>query len=699
MGKTRAKSGVFITSLTLLAALTHTNCGGSSEAPKPPSAPATSPVPSATAVSTAAAVAPVEPVSAEDRQVTVLEGLELFVPAGWRVLPGPQVKLFDPENAILVTAERSQAGSGAAAIAKLWSAIRKEGAPPVERTIDAPEERNGYDSRVAQIYKTDPASGRILQAQGKQKGSDALAFIVDGDLQAIVKRQAQLQQITASLELPAAIQKEEDLSKVEPRAFSSEDAKVLSRFIAESVAEAGIPGLAVSVVQNGKIVFEEGFGVRELGKPAKVTPDTRFLIGSVTKSMTTLLMAKAVDRGLFGWDTPVVDAWPAFHLADETLQKRMHMQDLVCACTGLPRRDLPMIFEQNVKPEDVFKQVYAYAPTTKFGETFQYQNQLVAVAGFIAASTYKKQGDLSAAYADAMKNEIFTPLGMTQTTADFAEGVRGANRASSHARSMLGENEPFPLSWEKMVIPVAPAGAVWSTVHDLGLYVAEEMQEGVSASGTRVVSAANVKKRWEKRVSAGPKTYYGLGWGAGFSRGLRFLDHGGAVLGMRSKLTFVPEKKFGIAFLANGDGRYSVTRHVTDKVVALLFGAEDVTAKNRPLLLGEFQREQAEERAELDEAAKLDWSRGWLGAYTNPELGSVKLSRVGGRVMIDVGEWRARVLPMKPKDGRQRAVISSPPLSGLPLVLVGDAKDRRLVVEIPGQERYELIPAERSRRK
>lgn len=668
--------------------------GGEAQAPKPASPPPAPTIAPRAPLPTDAGVPAIAQVSDEDRRVTVPDGLDVFVPAGWRILLGPQVKLFDPENAIVICVERSSAPSGAAALTKLWGAIRKEGPPPVERTIDAPEERRGYDDRVAQLYKTDTSSGRILQGQGKQKGADALAFIIDGDLNAIVKREAQIQQITASLELPSMIEKEEDLSHAEARAFTPDDARELTRFVATSVVEADLPGFAMAVIQNGKIVYEEGFGVRELGRPAKVTPDTKFLIGSVTKSMTTLLMAKAVDRGLFTWDTPVTQVWPTFRLADEALQNRLRMQDLVCACSGIPRRDLPMIFEQNVKPAQVFTQVSAYRPTTKFEETFQYQNQLVATAGYMTAVAFdKSKTDLTVAYTTAMKNEIFVPLGMTQTTADFAEGARSPNRASSHARRMLGNNEAFPLTWERMVIPVAPAGGVWSTVHDLGLYAAEEMRAGVAANGTRVISSENTKKRWEKRVSAGAKTYYGLGWGAGYNRGLRFLDHGGAVLGMRSKVTFVPEKQFGVVFLSNGDGRYSVTRHVTDKLMAMLFGAKDVTDKNRALLLADFQREQAEERNELDASAGPDAIKPWLGTYKNAELGKVQIARNGTRMQIDVGEWHSTVLVMKPKDGQRRAVIASAPISGLPIVLVEDTlkgMGPKLVIEIPGQESYVL---------
>jgi len=104
-------------------------------------------------------------------------------------------------------------------------------------------------------------------------------------------------------------------------------------------------GAALAILQGGKTVYEKGFGVRQLGKPDRVTPETLFLIGSTSKSLTTLLMARLVDEGRLGWDTPIVKVLPDFALGDEAMTRKLTLQNTVCACTGMPRQDLEMLFE------------------------------------------------------------------------------------------------------------------------------------------------------------------------------------------------------------------------------------------------------------------------------------------------------------------------------------------------------------------
>src|SRR5687767_5212252 len=90
----------------------------------------------------------------------------------------------------------------------------------------------------------------------------------------------------------------------------------------------GIPGAAVALVEGDQIVYQRGFGVRELNDQAPVTPRTRFRIASNTKSMTSLLVATFVDEGLLGWDTPVIEAWPAFRAPTDELTRTLRVRDL-----------------------------------------------------------------------------------------------------------------------------------------------------------------------------------------------------------------------------------------------------------------------------------------------------------------------------------------------------------------------------------
>src|SRR5262249_13968737 len=126
----------------------------------------------------------------------------------------------------------------------------------------------------------------------------------------------------------------------------------LKSFVETSMQELGIPGASIALVDGGKVVFEGGFGVRELGKPERVDENTLFMAASQAKGMTTLCRSELVDEKKVRWDEPVTDACPKFKLGDADTTKRVLVKNLVCACTGLPRQDLEWIFEfKNATPE------------------------------------------------------------------------------------------------------------------------------------------------------------------------------------------------------------------------------------------------------------------------------------------------------------------------------------------------------------
>ena len=112
---------------------------------------------------------------------------------------------------------------------------------------------------------------------------------------------------------------------------------------------------------------------------APVDADTRMMIGSATKPMTTLMAATKVDDGTITWDTPVVEILPAFRLADAEISETVTLRNLFCACSGVPRRDLEFIFNANdLTPEELIGTLADFELTTGFGEVFQYSNQMAA---------------------------------------------------------------------------------------------------------------------------------------------------------------------------------------------------------------------------------------------------------------------------------------------------------------------------------
>src|SRR4051812_26573332 len=178
-----------------------------------------------------------------------------------------------------------------------------------------------------------------------------------------------------------------DLTGVTPLPLTGERRAAFEAYAAEALNRLGVAGASVAVVQGGEVVYAQGFGVKALGGTDPVTPDTLMMIGSVTKSMTSTMAATAVDDGELTWDTPLVELLPDFAVADPQLTSQLTLADAFCACTGLPRRDLELMFRFNdLAPDQLIDQVAALPLTTPYGQAFQYSNQMYAIGGYAAAA-------------------------------------------------------------------------------------------------------------------------------------------------------------------------------------------------------------------------------------------------------------------------------------------------------------------------
>jgi CubicO group peptidase (beta-lactamase class C family) len=169
-----------------------------------------------------------------------------------------------------------------------------------------------------------------------------------------------------------------DLTGVTPLPLTGDRLVSFEAYITTALAELEVPGTAVAVIQGGETAFLQGFGVRELGRPDPVTPDTLLRIGSVTKSFSSLLAATLVDAGRLSWDTPLQELLPDFAVADAELTPRLTVKDAFCACSGLPRRDLEFIFDAHaLTPERMIASMAKLPLTAPYGTTYQYSNQMV----------------------------------------------------------------------------------------------------------------------------------------------------------------------------------------------------------------------------------------------------------------------------------------------------------------------------------
>lgn len=453
-----------------------------------------------------------------------------------------------------------------------------------------------------------------------------------------------------------------DLTRVAPLPLTGERLAAFTTFVATALADTGVPGAAVAVVQDGEVVCLQGFGVRELGRPAPVTTDTLLRIGSVTKSFSSLLAATLVDAGRLDWDTPLVELLPAFAVDDPELTPRLTVRDAFCACTGLPRRDLEfMLNARTLTPEMAIEGMVRLPLTAPFGETFQYSNQMVAAGGFAAGvADGGSPHDLGHAYAIALRERVLNPIGMPRSTLDLSEVVRGNNYATPHAEDISGALHPLPLLEDDLwMIPVAPAGGLWSSAQEMARYVQTALNHGLSLDGGRVVSAASLERTWQPGVlfptvpDAPPALAtgvgYGLGWGVGAYGGQRLINHSGATLGFSSLVTFLPDAGFGLVILTNSTGvapRFN--NAVQMRLLELLFD-QPATGERLTTFLAAAEQQRA---ALLDQLGEVDPEvvAPFLGHYANAELGDLTLAVRDGELIVTVGGFQSALLPWHDAD-------------------------------------------------
>jgi CubicO group peptidase (beta-lactamase class C family) len=510
------------------------------------------------------------------------------------------------------------------------------------------------------------------------------------------KRAAGVTTIGSSLR-PTGIAKEAFAGKT-AHELDAERLEHIGSFVDKGRAEIGVPGVAIGLVQGGKVVLARGFGVKQLGKPDKIDADTLFIIASNTKALSTLLLATEVDQGKFTWDTPVTQVYPRFKLGDADTTSRVLMKHLVCACTGLPRQDLEWLFEyDHATPESELELLGTFQPTTRFGETFQYSNLLASAAGFIGGHVAYPGKELGAAYDLAMKKRIFDRLGMKATTFDYARAWAG-NHAWPHAPDRRGEMAVASMAINYSIVPLRPAGGAWSTVRDLLRYVQMELAKGKLADGRALLSEDALLARRAPQVPIGAYATYGMGLVVDTQYGVAVVHHGGDMIGFHSDMFWLPEHGVGGVILTNADGGWLLPRPFIRKVLEELFDGRPEAAEDIASHAAGRRAELAKERERWVVPPDADIVAKLAPRYTNPSLGGLAVTRRGGTVTFDLGEWKSTVASRKNDDGTTSLVTIDPGVDGYEFV-AGEAGGKRTLVIRDRQHEYVFAEAEAGAKK
>lgn len=405
-----------------------------------------------------------------------------------------------------------------------------------------------------------------------------------------------------------------------------------------------VPGLAVAIVKDGKMIFSKGYGTRELGKDHPVDGDTLFCIASNSKAFTAASLALLVDRGELKWDDPVTRWVPEFEMPDAYTTREMTIRDLVCHRSGFDTFSGDLLwFGTDYSMDDVISRIRYLEPVSSFRSQYGYQNLMFVVAAKVIENVSRKN------WAEFVETEFLNPIGMERTTTSITK--MNDNYALPHNES--GGQGMRVLKLRNLDNCWGACG-LNSSVNDLARWMNVLLDDG-QLEGKPLISSEQIWNMMQPytvlqlsraAVERTPSRHfqaYGLGFFLSDYQGRKMVHHGGGMDGMISQLAIVPEENLGVVVLTNSES--GASRFVRDRVLDLFLGAESLPDYSQEAL----ERQVTAEQRAAAARQKVDAQRVPDTSTTIPleQLASVFESQLYGDVQVECVEDQL-VLKMLP---------------------------------------------------
>ncbi len=424
-------------------------------------------------------------------------------------------------------------------------------------------------------------------------------------------------------------------------------------------AAVGVPGIAVTIVEHGKVTLARGYGVRRLGDDAPVDADTIFQLGSVGKAFTTAALAVLVDRGEIAWKDRVTDHIPWFQMHDPWVTREMTVVDLLVhrSGLGLGAGDLMFVPRSTLSRAETVRRLRYIRPSTSFRSGYAYDNVLYAAAGQLIEEVSGKS------WERFVREEVLVPAGMRTATSDRGARRGAPNRAWPHARRDgplhgMGTQQALDDSGQAEFDPelgqnAAPAGGVAASANDMGRWIAIQLAHGALPDGSgRLFSEAAAREMWTPRVllpitpSPGPTAAatpqfsgYALGWNERDYRGHRLLMHGGAVFGAQAVLMLIPDRSVGFSVMIScEDGEaalgiaYELLDHYLEQPRYDWAAAWQEVVRQRDERAVGLLKQQTSTPAHVGPSLPLER---YAGDFTDAWYGPISVALHDGRLALD----------------------------------------------------------------
>ncbi|MET3839653.1 serine hydrolase [Bradyrhizobium sp. OAE829] len=415
----------------------------------------------------------------------------------------------------------------------------------------------------------------------------------------------------------------------------------LDRLAAEVMADWKVPGVALAVVQDGKVALTRAYGQRDVEASLPVTPATQFVICSITKSFTATAMALLHHEGRLDWTKPVRDYMPEFRLSDPVATERVTVRDLLSHQSGLPRHDW-VHMPGDRAPAEMLDLMRHLELSRDIRTTWQYNNLCYHVAGLLIE---RLSGQSFEAF---IRTRLTDRLGMTVSfNLDDLEAAGEAARPY-----MMHEDTRLPAM--RLPIRTIAAGAINTSVTGLANWMRLHLDKG-ELDGERLLPAALISELHASRafISAPNlaefgQALYGLGFQTNYYRGDRMVFHGGGWVGWGSLMTLMPDLGIGIAVLTNRSPS-EVPSTLTWYILDRLRGREPVEwrarfLKQRDEFIAHMQVDKdAREKARHKDTRPAHELAAYAGGYAHPAYGVMSMTAKDGALHW---AWRGMSAPL-----------------------------------------------------
>jgi CubicO group peptidase (beta-lactamase class C family) len=441
-----------------------------------------------------------------------------------------------------------------------------------------------------------------------------------------------------------------------------------------------VPGMAVAVVKDGRVVLAKGYGVRELGGPAAVDARTLFGIASNTKAFTATALGLLVEEGKLAWDAPVTRYLRWFQLSDPYVTRELTVRDLLVhrSGLGLGAGDLLLFPETTYTRREIVERLRDVPLATSFRSAYAYDNVLYVAAGELIEAVS------GVSWEDFISERILKKVGMASSRPRHSAGGGAAmNVAIPHAPLETGVT-PQPIDENDNM---NAAGGIVSCAEDMAKWMLVHLDEGRLADGTRLVSERTAREL-ATMVTPIPVTPpptelqalrmnfrgYALGLNVNDYRGRKIVSHTGGLTGYVSRVLMVPELELGVAILTNqesGEAYNSAIYAVVDHVMGVA-PTDWVSAYLKVQERSEASTDEALKKAEAKRDAAARHSlplESYAGTYEDAWYGpiAVTLEGSGGAARLvmsftktpgmagDMEHWSRETFVVKWRDRELRA--------------------------------------------